>query len=170
MEKFQWAYTCCNPFNKPGHLSKSKKKKLRPILPWMIEKFPFLELGGKICNSCRLQLAQTTVEETTLDESDDDVDDSYTCHQEQLESINECLKVIGETPDVKKKIVHTGYQKEKLSKIKDATAKALLPSVVPTQINDGCEIIEQLKEKFHSSIERSQQATILTILPKSWSV
>ena len=60
--------------------------------------------------------------------------------------------------------------KEKLSKIKDAAAKALLPSVIPTQIDDSCEIIQQLKEKFHSNIDRSQQMTILTILPKSWSV
>ena len=77
---------CCNPFNKPGHLSKSKKKKLRLILPWMIEKLPSLEPGGMIFNNCRLQLAQTPVEETPLDESDGDVDDSYTCHQGQLMS------------------------------------------------------------------------------------
>ena len=41
---------------------------------------------------------------------------------------------------------------------------------MPTQIDDGCEIIQQLKEKFHSNIDRSQQVTILTILPKGWSV
>ena len=57
-----------------------------------------------------------------------------------------------------------------MSKIKDAAAKALLPSVIPTQIDDCCEIIEQLKEKFYLNIDRSQQITILTILPKSWSV
>ena len=66
---------------------------------------------------------------------------SYTCQQDQLESINECLKAIGETPVVKKKLVHTSYQKEKLCKIKDAAANALLPSVIPTKIDDGCEII-----------------------------
>ena len=31
-----------------------------------------------------------------------DIDDSYTCQRGQLESINECLKVIGESPVVKK--------------------------------------------------------------------
>ena len=65
--------------------------------------------------------------ESNLDEScDDDVDSSYTCQQDQLESINECLKAIGETPVVKKKLVHTSYQKEKLCKIKDAAANDLL--------------------------------------------
>lgn len=177
MEHMRLAYTCCNPFNKPRHLL---KKNLRPILPWMIEKLPSLKPEGRICDSCRKQLAG---EETPVDESSDvdidnvdeipldgSLDDSYTCQHEQLVSINECLKVIGETPIVKKKLVHTGYQKEKLSRIKDAAAKALLPSVIPTQIDDGYEIIEQLKEKFHSTEDRSQKMTILTILPKSWSV
>ena len=31
----------------------------------------------------------------------------YTCQQDQLKSINECLKAIGETSVVK--LVHTGY-------------------------------------------------------------
>ena len=62
------------------------------------------------------------------------------------------------------------YQKEKLCKIKDAVANALLPSVIPTKIDYGREIIEQLKEKFHASTDNSQKVTILTILPKSWSV
>ena len=42
-----------------------------------------------------------------------------------------------------------------------ATANALLPSMIPTKIDDGCEIIEQLKEKFNAS------TTILTILSKA---
>ena len=96
MEQVQWANVCCNPFNKPGH--SYKKKNLRPILPWMLEKFPSLTQGGKICDRCRKQLAV----ESNLDEScDDDVDSSYACQQDQLESINECLKAIGETPVVK---------------------------------------------------------------------
>ena len=77
MVQVQLANVCCNPFNKPGH--SYKKKNLRPILPWMLEKFPSLTRGGKICDSCRKQLAQIPVE-LNLDEScDDDVDISYTC-------------------------------------------------------------------------------------------
>ena len=78
----------------------------------MLEKFPSLTQGGKICDSCRKQLAQIPVE-LNLDEScDDDVDSSYTCQQDQLESTNECLKAIAEIPVVKKKLVHTSYQKK----------------------------------------------------------
>ena len=52
---------------------------------------------------------------------------------------------------VKQKPVHTSYQKETLCKIKDAAANDLLPLMIPTKTDDGCEIIEQLKEKFHAS-------------------
>ena len=55
MEQVQWANVCCK-FNKPGHLYIRKKKNLRPILPWMLEKFPSLTRGGKIGDSCRKQL------------------------------------------------------------------------------------------------------------------
>ena len=49
--------------------------------------------------------------------------------------------------------MHTSYQKETLCKIKDAAANDLLPSMIPTKTDEGCEIIdlEQLKEKFHAS-------------------
>ena len=33
-----------------------------------------------------------------------------------------------------------------------------------------CELIGQLKEKFNSTVKRSEKVRILTILPKSWSV
>ena len=33
-----------------------------------------------------------------------------------------------------------------------------------------CEVIGQLKEKFNSTVKRSEKVRILTILPKSWSV
>ena len=37
-------------------------------------------------------------------------------------------------------------------------------------IDDGSEILEQLKEKFYASIDDSQKLQILAVLPKSWSV
>ena len=165
MNQVQWMNICCNPFNKVGH--SSKKKNLRPVLPWMIEKFPFLVPEAKICDSCRKQLA---VESNPVNDSDDEIDSSYVCQQESLKSINQCLQAIGETPVSKKKLVQASYPKEKLNKIKVAAAKAILPSMTPTEIDNDSEIIEQLKEKFHSSTDRSQKVQILTVLPKSWSI
>ena len=37
-------------------------------------------------------------------------------------------------------------------------------------IDDGSEMIQQLKEKFQSTPQRSEQLQILTVLPKSWSL
>ena len=42
--------------------------------------------------------------------------------------------------------------------------------MTPTEIDNDSEIIEQLKEKFHSSTDRSQKVQILTVLPKTWSI
>ena len=65
--------------------------------------------------------------------------------------------------------MQTSYPKEKLNKIKVAAAKAILPSTTSAEIDNDSEIIAQLKEKFHSSTERSQKVQILTVLRKSWS-
>ena len=125
MEQVQWISMCCNPLNKTGH--SSKKKNLRPVLPWMLEKTPSLMPGAKICDSCRKELAQLAAESNRLDDPCDELDSSYVCQQDDLKSINECLKSIGEIPVIKKKLVHTNYPKEKLSKIKVAAAKTMLP-------------------------------------------
>jgi len=180
MEQMPWRNVCCNPFNKPGH--HSMKKNLRPVLPWMTEVNPSVKAESKICDSCRKELTPITVmskplnipsvsmHEELLDEfcdkPCDDVDDDYVGPQD-LELINQCLKTIGETPVAKKKLVHTSYTKEKLTKIKNA---GILPSRMISKLDDGHEIIAQLKEKFYTCTDRSQKVQILTILPKSWSV
>ena len=164
MEQSQWTNVCCNPFNKTEH--SSKKKSLRQVLPWMLEKVPSLILGAKICDSCRKELAWLAVESDPLDNSGNEFDSTYICQQESLESVNECLQAIGEIPIVKKKLVNTNYPKEKL---RVAAAKVMLPTMMPYEIDDDIEIIGQLKEKFHTSTDRSQKVQILTVLPKSWS-
>ena len=36
--------------------------------------------------------------------------------------------------------------------------------------DDGSEMIQQLKEKFQSTAQRSEQLQIFTVVPKSWSL
>ena len=67
-------------------------------------------------------------------------------------------------------MIYPSYPKEKLRKIKDVATKAMLPFMASTEIDDGNEIIGQLKEKFHACTNKSQKVQILTVLPKSWSV
>ena len=126
MEQVPWRNVCCNPFNKPGHYS--MKKNLRPVLSWMIDVLPSVKADGKVCDSYRKELTLLIVKpssldntsvstnEEPLDESCDnpcnDADNDYV-HPLDLESINECLKGIGETPVTKKKLAHKSYTKEK---------------------------------------------------------
>ena len=132
----------------------------------MIEKFQFLVPEAKICDSYRKPLA---VESNPVYDSGDKIHSSYVCQQESLKLINQCLQAIEKTPVSKKKLVQTSYSKEKLNKIKVTAAKIILPSMTSAEIDNDSEIIEQLKEKFHSSTDRSQKVKILTVLPKSWS-
>ena len=44
-------------------------------------------------------------------------------------------------------------------------------TIISTEtIDDRSEMIQQLKEKFQSTPQRSEQLQILTVLPKSWSL
>ena len=48
-----------------------------------------------------------------------------------------------------------------------------LCSVIKVKVNlytTESEIIEQLKEEFHSTTQQSKKIQILTVLPKSWSI
>jgi len=44
--------------------------------------------------------------------------------------------------------VQTSYPQEKLNKIKVAAAKAILPSITPTEIDNDSEIIEEIPFKY----------------------
>lgn len=65
------------------------------------------------------------------------------------------------------------YVGEKLQRVGDVLKKKVLLAVGheerETQ-DDGLEMIKQLKEKFAVASSRSEELTMLTILPKSWSV
>ena len=52
------AHSCCNPFAIPGHESSSRKKNLRIVQEWMVEKVPHISLQSRICDYCRKKLAK----------------------------------------------------------------------------------------------------------------
>jgi len=90
---------CCNPFNKAANFS--KKKTLRPVQPWMIEKISTFVLRCKICDSYRKEIA-IYIAPNVLDGSFDDPDSSYSSQQDNLESLHECLQAIREAPVIKR--------------------------------------------------------------------
>ena len=59
------------------------------------------------------------------------------------------------------------YSRQKVEKITEAMKHTIISRET---IDDGSEMIQQLKEKLRSTPQRGEQLQILTVLPKSWSV
>jgi len=84
----------------------------------------------------------------------------------ELSPINRYLVEIGETPIAKQKLNQQKYPKQKMSKICTTIKRTVWKG---TGNYDDSEIIQQLKDEFHSTAQKSKKFKILTILPKSWS-
>ncbi len=74
---------------------------------------------------------------------------------------------IGETPYSRTKSCGNTYSRQKVEKITEAVKRTITSGET---IDDGSEMIQQLKEKFWSTAQRSEQLQFLTVLPKSWSL
>ena len=78
-----------------------------------------------------------------------------------------CLAEIGETPLSQSRARSKTYSEQKMKKITEALQCTVITGA---PIDDGTEMIQQLKEKFRETRRRSEQVQVLTVLPKSWSV
>ena len=172
------AQSCCNPFNLPGHTWSSHKKNLRPVTAWMCEKVPHINISMKICDTCRKKLSKESLDATESVTSEFDIptptssqateSDPLFCHgSEAISSLNMCLAEIGETPFSKSRARSKIYCGQKVKKITEALQHTVITGA---PIDDGTEIIQQLKEKFQETTRRSEKLQVLTVLPKSWSV
>ena len=88
--------------------------------------------------------------------------------QPSLTLVNQCLKESGKTPITKRKLRTRKYAEKKLDEITSMMEKLVIGE--DSKSSDELEIIQQLKEKFQSTSERSTQVQILKVLPKSWSI
>ena len=77
------------------------------------------------------------------------------------------LAEVGETPYSQSKAHSKSYSRQKVKKITEALQHTVITGA---PIDDGTEMIEQLKEKFQETKKRSEQVQVFTELPKSWSV
>ena len=142
-----------------------------------------LEKDDKLCSNCRKKLQQlqdSTSSSASQDEGDgsQDADDenvgdiSITIQEHELGVLNESLKSLEQTPVSKRKLESEQYPRKKL-RVETAVRKKLelisrhpLPDSEETQ----CEMITQLKDKFNKTELRSEKLTILTVLPRSWTL
>ena len=171
-----WKSTCCNPFQVRGHTA--RKSSLRPVAKWMREKNSTIQVGSKICDTCRKKLAKVSntpnhdVDAETVNSSSPTPSDSVSDHEIEYEHseaigvVNQCLVDLGETPVTKRKLQSKKYKERKLEVLTTKMSKVLLSE----KQNDESEMLQQLKEKFHSTSQNSVKVQILTVLPKSWSI
>ena len=164
------AQSCCNPFDIPGHSWGSRRKNLRPVTAWMCERAPQIFIGSKICDTCRKKLSKEPpvfIPEPDSPSSDPEEAEVYVQTPEVVSSLNKCLVEIGETPYSQTKARGKNYSRHKVKKITEAMKRTVITGEAT---DDGSEMIQQLKEKFQSTTQRSEQLQILTVLPKSWSL
>ena len=191
MAQPEWKIACCNPFNVRGHTF--KRKNLRPVTRWMCEKAPHISIGARICDSCRKKLSRAFIPDVCVESadahSDSDAEDFLQQRPSLLEGdsaiqpslfeehsqpssaslalVNQCLKESGKTPIRKRKLGTRKYAEKKLDEVTSMMEKLVIGE---DSKSEDSEIIQQLKDKFQATSERSIQVQILTVLPQSWSI
>ena len=143
----------------------------------MCERAPHISIDSKICDTCKKKLSKESqdVTEPILSEPDPpsphssqatESDPLFSDASEAASSLNMYLAEIGETPYFQSKARSKSYSRQKVK-----TTEALQRTVITgAPIDEGTEMIQQLKEKFQATKKRSEQVQVLTVLPKSWTV
>ena len=84
--------------------------------------------------------------------------------------MNEILVRFAESPIRKKYLGRKTYSEKQYTKLRRTLRTNLFGLEEGTSLGTEEEWLRQLKEKFASASTRSEQVTILTLLPKSWSL
>ena len=155
-------------------------------MSWMCEQAADISVGMRICDSCRKSLARTPAclpeveyQPSVLPEPESSLQSdspSPPCREElqfeaskSLKQMNQYLEDVGKTPVTRKKLRTKKYLDKKLDEVTEMVKKVTIGDTDSVGTTDECEMLEQLKEKFHATKESSVKIQILTVLPKSWS-
>ena len=113
--------------------------------------------------------APSTMLNTPIETEDSDIDE-----QLELLKANETLVLHGISPARKRTMRSNKALAKKLMRLDNMVQRNLvLAAGASSDVlirDDGAAMIEQLRDKFASSTSRSEKLTILTVLPKSWSI
>ena len=141
------AHSCCNPFDIPGHAWSTRKKNLRPVTEWMCERAPNISIGSKICDTCRKKLSKelpVLPPEPDSPSVEAEETEVYVQTPAAVSSLNKCLVEI-ETPYSQSKARAKNYSRQKVKNITEAMQRTIITGEI---VDDGSEMIQQLKEKF----------------------
>ena len=134
-------------------------------------------MSSKICDTCRKKLKKEQDTEPILAEPDSPFPSPPTPQESESDplfcdvsgatsSLNMYLADVGETPYSLCKARSKSYSRQKVQKITEALQRTV---ITEAPVDDGTEMIEQLKGKFQETDKRSERVQVLTVLPKSWS-
>ena len=114
--------------------------------------------------------------ETSSDEEVQQLDPLCTPEKDEaLNALNRSLIALSESPIQKRQLFEKKYPQEKFKKATTVFKSKVLnmdsdPEQDTIPLSSDCEIINQLKEKFHTTDDKSIRMQILTTLPKSWTL
>ena len=168
---------CCDPLK--CH-KKPNRKGLRTVPHAIIAAHPSLHLTRRhfICTMCRkemkLQLAVSTSPDDTADTFPADLGNSElesgaTANISPASDISD-VENSGQEDASSDSSQSLSLSEQFKAKRSRCESEAVQSGTSAVSMNDGEEMIQQLVEKFHSTTVRSERLTVLTAVPKSWSV
>jgi hypothetical protein len=123
---------CCNPFDESGH--NDVRNNLRNILPWMTEKLPQLNSDHKVCDKHCKKISKLKCDASNKKDDDSDSDEiEQFAKIIAMQSLNESLQSIGESPIKKKRLGEGKYPTRKMKRIEKAVKTVILN--IPENVN-----------------------------------
>lgn len=169
---------CCNPFSKQRH--SSKRENLRNVTQRMVQRLPNLQLGWKICPKCRVEVYKLPVPSTSqqfdvLEDVESNVesqDVEFFDKDTALNSLQECLRFLGEPEIERRRINDEAYAERKLKDIMHSISTKIfnIPTVHESEHNDSFleRFVDKLRERYLKTDDKNLQFMILTLLPEDW--
>lgn len=165
-------FKCFNPFEKPNHKIKDKKK-LRTLTNWMFDRFPQVPKESKICDSCRKQLGTFKAQENSnqpsaseflnqeISSSESETDTNFSSKSEVVDKLNASLHELGESPLDSKKVNSKYYASTKIKKISSAMKRKLFTHVQESSEDEtesaGDSVLNNLKINFSNTDSRAKK-------------
>ena len=167
---------CCNLFKNHGRRAKGVRLISKQLSEW--DPSPGLQAGNKLCVLCR-KCVMAGLTTNSLSETREVADPSTVGVVEALEdnisTLNTSMSPLGIFPFKKLRLRQSKqYSKVKAKRVGTAIKQRL--QAMNVEISDTSsdqlgesEILQQLKDAFHASMQKCLKAQILTIVPNSWT-
>lgn len=132
------------------------------------EPSPALSLGAEMVVEDFPDLTKN-ISESKVSSSSEDTTIDNAQRNESIQSLNKALIEIGETPITSRKLRSSKYKQKKTLELSTKIGRTILGSENESS-SDGLQMIDQFREKMHTTQTSGEKYLILTSLPKSWTI